>query len=309
MVDSQEWILARFLPERTAGFLTLSLSESSQIRKRRRNAIYAVLFEIGFCIFCLPLAALRRGLSIFSTVLNIIILLFSISGLYGTLTLNHVVILFHGMGVLTLCAFLLLYLLLAVLFTSSNGTQLYLILIILFIGLVNIVCASFTSRLGYRLWKFTKQSDEEAQQAIEPNRTMSQATTQVRENDQQFLARIENAIPSNPSSVDDSQNAGDLASSRTNSRKVIPGIVQPIDPEEQQQLEDFNYAQSLQEIENNEGGTLSQRSECKICFENEINAVLLPCAHMVACLACSRKISHCPVCRKRISKAQQVFKA
>jgi len=138
---------------------------------------------------------------------------------------------------------------------------------------------------------------------------MSQATTQVRENDQQFLARIENAIPSNPSSVDDSQNAGDLASSRTNSRKVIPGIVQPIDPEEQQQLEDFNYAQSLQEIENNEGGTLSQRSECKICFENEINAVLLPCAHMVACLACSRKISHCPVCRKRISKAQQVFKA
>eukprot|EP00638_Chattonella_subsalsa_P011611 CAMPEP_0117780182 /NCGR_PEP_ID=MMETSP0948-20121206/2072_1 /TAXON_ID=44440 /ORGANISM="Chattonella subsalsa, Strain CCMP2191" /LENGTH=91 /DNA_ID=CAMNT_0005607921 /DNA_START=385 /DNA_END=659 /DNA_ORIENTATION=+ len=88
---------------------------------------------------------------------------------------------------------------------------------------------------------------------------MSQATTQVRENDQQFLARIENAIPSNPSSVDDSQNAGDLASSRTNSRKVIPGIVQPIDPEEQQQLEDFNYAQSLQEIENNEGGTLKPK--------------------------------------------------
>lgn len=46
---------------------------------------------------------------------------------------------------------------------------------------------------------------------------------------------------------------------------------------------------------------------CKICFANEINTVLLPCAHQVSCGECSNKLINCPICNKYIRIKQKVF--
>lgn len=46
---------------------------------------------------------------------------------------------------------------------------------------------------------------------------------------------------------------------------------------------------------------------CKVCFENEINCVLLPCAHRAVCMACASEIVNranpcCPICRVDITR-------
>ncbi|KAL8937051.1 MAG: hypothetical protein Q9216_004617, partial [Gyalolechia sp. 2 TL-2023] len=37
---------------------------------------------------------------------------------------------------------------------------------------------------------------------------------------------------------------------------------------------------------------------CKICYENEMDALLYDCGHVVACEECARQLEQCPVCRK-----------
>jgi len=47
--------------------------------------------------------------------------------------------------------------------------------------------------------------------------------------------------------------------------------------------------------------------ECKICFENKIDCVLLTCGHMCACSGCAEQLKNCPICREPISQVQRVF--
>ncbi|XP_027329442.1 uncharacterized protein LOC113845928 isoform X5 [Abrus precatorius] len=46
---------------------------------------------------------------------------------------------------------------------------------------------------------------------------------------------------------------------------------------------------------------------CRICFEEEINVVLLPCRHRVLCSICSEKCKRCPICRDSIAERLPVF--
>lgn len=46
---------------------------------------------------------------------------------------------------------------------------------------------------------------------------------------------------------------------------------------------------------------------CSICFEQQPNAIFLPCAHLGACLSCSALLRQCPFCRQTIERVQQVF--
>ena len=48
---------------------------------------------------------------------------------------------------------------------------------------------------------------------------------------------------------------------------------------------------------------------CKICLNNEIGVVFLPCGHQMTCPSCaqSRPFKHCPVCRQRIFKYIRTF--
>lgn len=41
---------------------------------------------------------------------------------------------------------------------------------------------------------------------------------------------------------------------------------------------------------------------CKICLDNKVSVVFLPCGHLVACKQCSRALRKCPICRQNIKK-------
>lgn len=43
--------------------------------------------------------------------------------------------------------------------------------------------------------------------------------------------------------------------------------------------------------------SLQFNQNCKICFTNLMNTILIPCYHIVACQSCINQISICPICR------------
>nr|BDW09846.1 MAG: baculoviral IAP repeat-containing protein [Marsupenaeus japonicus pemonivirus] len=47
--------------------------------------------------------------------------------------------------------------------------------------------------------------------------------------------------------------------------------------------------------------------ECKICWENETSVLFLPCQHMVTCIGCALRLTHCPICRKPIAKTIKAY--
>jgi len=48
---------------------------------------------------------------------------------------------------------------------------------------------------------------------------------------------------------------------------------------------------------------------CKICYENVIDCVLLPCGHLVSCVHCSKNLQQCPVDRSKIRETKIVFRS
>lgn len=46
---------------------------------------------------------------------------------------------------------------------------------------------------------------------------------------------------------------------------------------------------------------------CKICMDNRLDSVFMPCAHVVACSTCAARIDRCPLCRSEITQAQKLF--
>lgn len=41
---------------------------------------------------------------------------------------------------------------------------------------------------------------------------------------------------------------------------------------------------------------------CQVCFEEQINTVLLPCRHYILCRSCCRRCKRCPICRVYIER-------
>lgn len=48
---------------------------------------------------------------------------------------------------------------------------------------------------------------------------------------------------------------------------------------------------------------------CKICYENNISCVFVPCGHFCTCLVCGVRLKDCCICRVEIELAQKVFRA
>jgi len=59
-----------------------------------------------------------------------------------------------------------------------------------------------------------------------------------------------------------------------------------------------------QRLEDNE-----ERHVCKICYEREINTVLLDCYHAALCTRCVQQVTHCPICRAPKRKSLETFLA
>ena len=47
--------------------------------------------------------------------------------------------------------------------------------------------------------------------------------------------------------------------------------------------------------------------ECKVCFQNEANMVIIPCGHVVTCGICAVQLEKCPICRQNISDRIRSF--
>ena len=50
---------------------------------------------------------------------------------------------------------------------------------------------------------------------------------------------------------------------------------------------------------------------CKICFQEEVNTVLVPCGHIVAFSKCAERLQEkpCPICKSGVCFVQKTFRA
>lgn len=46
---------------------------------------------------------------------------------------------------------------------------------------------------------------------------------------------------------------------------------------------------------------------CKICLDEEIGTIFLPCGHVLACTTCAKNFKKCPICRKNIYYCLRAF--
>lgn len=53
---------------------------------------------------------------------------------------------------------------------------------------------------------------------------------------------------------------------------------------------------------------LVSRDSCVICYENERDALYMPCRHNMVCLRCSKQMRECPICREPISEFIRIYK-
>ncbi|KAK4263746.1 hypothetical protein QN277_029121 [Acacia crassicarpa] len=51
----------------------------------------------------------------------------------------------------------------------------------------------------------------------------------------------------------------------------------------------------------------NERILCRVCFEDRINVVLLPCRHHILCSTCGEKCKRCPICRVPIEERMPVY--
>jgi len=52
---------------------------------------------------------------------------------------------------------------------------------------------------------------------------------------------------------------------------------------------------------------LQNERMCKICWENEVSVVFLPCGHLSSCSTCAPAFKDCPICRRRIEQVVKTF--
>ena len=52
----------------------------------------------------------------------------------------------------------------------------------------------------------------------------------------------------------------------------------------------------------------NEENICVICMTIDREGVFVECGHMVCCMACSKTVKICPICRKNIIKTIKIFK-
>eukprot|EP00922_Rhytidocystis_sp_ex-Travisia-forbesii_P021443 GHVS01031400.1.p1 GENE.GHVS01031400.1~~GHVS01031400.1.p1 ORF type:complete len:874 (+),score=128.88 GHVS01031400.1:24-2624(+) len=67
-----------------------------------------------------------------------------------------------------------------------------------------------------------------------------------------------------------------------------------------------NLRQKVVELQRRLEAT-EDRHLCKVCYEHEIDTVLIGCSHRVVCQECARSVNHCPICRNRVREVLITF--
>ncbi|XP_014776964.1 baculoviral IAP repeat-containing protein 7 [Octopus bimaculoides] len=56
-----------------------------------------------------------------------------------------------------------------------------------------------------------------------------------------------------------------------------------------------------------ENTMLKEQKLCKICLDEELSVVFLPCGHLVSCASCAPALTNCPLCRKKVHGMVKIF--
>lgn len=56
-----------------------------------------------------------------------------------------------------------------------------------------------------------------------------------------------------------------------------------------------------------ENKMLREQNQCKICMDNVINIVFIPCGHISSCGDCAKSMKKCPICRKNIERKVKTY--
>lgn len=67
----------------------------------------------------------------------------------------------------------------------------------------------------------------------------------------------------------------------------------------QPKVSDKNVTESSEDLEL-ENRRLKDQRTCKICMDQEIGVVFLPCGHLISCVQCAPALKDCPLCRQPI---------
>ena len=56
---------------------------------------------------------------------------------------------------------------------------------------------------------------------------------------------------------------------------------------------------------------IRDKKSCKICMEDDISVVFLPCGHLCCCSSCANRpaVKICPICRIEIADKLRVFQS
>jgi len=59
------------------------------------------------------------------------------------------------------------------------------------------------------------------------------------------------------------------------------------------------------------GEILEKDPKCKVCLDNNIDSVFLPCGHMMTCIQCGSKLVNCPICPNmpRLAMVNKIYRA
>jgi Zinc finger, C3HC4 type (RING finger) len=77
--------------------------------------------------------------------------------------------------------------------------------------------------------------------------------------------------------------------------------------------DEFEGHQTVEKVDNVSKSIIEHISEeddntCRVCMEKEINAIILPCAHLNFCLDCLKNLTECPTCRGPITQKFKFYK-
>lgn len=52
---------------------------------------------------------------------------------------------------------------------------------------------------------------------------------------------------------------------------------------------------------------LQEERTCKVCMDQEVSVVFIPCGHLVVCKDCAPSLRKCPICRGTVKGTVRTF--
>ncbi|XP_050443226.1 baculoviral IAP repeat-containing protein 7-like [Adelges cooleyi] len=121
-------------------------------------------------------------------------------------------------------------------------------------------------------------------QSLEINNLISSNNSNIHSTPEPDLGRIIISDATQPSEIKNRE-----------AEEVTSELIQP---------QSSKLSQSDLEEENRR---LKEARLCKICLDRELGVVMLPCAHLVACITCASSLPDCPLCRQTIKATVRTF--